>query len=117
MKFKVDENLPIEVAELFTQAGYEAETVYDEDLAGEVDEKLARVCQVEQRAMITLDTDFADIRAYPPEQYPGIIVLRLKRQDKQRVLEVVTRVIKAFDAEELVGNLWIVDERRIRVRS
>jgi len=30
MKFKVDENLPIEVAQLFKDAGFEADTVYDE---------------------------------------------------------------------------------------
>ena len=117
MKFKVDENLPIEVAELFNQAGYEAETVHDENLVGEVDQKLAETCQLERRAIITLDMDFADIRAYPPKQYPGIIVLRLKRQDKQNVLEVVTRITKAFKTEELEGCLWIVDERQIRVRD
>ena len=60
MKFKVDENLPIEVAELFNQAGYEAETVHDENLVGEVDQKLAETCQLERRAIITLDMDFAD---------------------------------------------------------
>ena len=117
MKFKVDENLPIEVAELLQQAGYEAATVHDQNLIGENDLNLASVCQAEQRALITLDTDFADIRVYPPNQYSGIIVMRLKQQDKGSVLKIVTRLVKALPTEELVGYLWIVDEQRIRVRD
>jgi predicted nuclease of predicted toxin-antitoxin system len=29
MQFKIDENLPIEIAELLIDAGYDAKTVYD----------------------------------------------------------------------------------------
>ncbi|MFN8456300.1 MAG: DUF5615 family PIN-like protein [Anaerolineae bacterium] len=117
MKFKIDENLPIEVADLLRQAGYDAATVDEQHLVGENDLYLALVCQTEQRALITLDTDFADIRAYPPGQYSGIIVIRLKQQDKSSVLKIVIRLVKAFPTEELAGYLWIVDEQRIRVRD
>ena len=34
MRFKVDENLPVEVAQLFQEAGYEATTVLDQQLGG-----------------------------------------------------------------------------------
>jgi hypothetical protein len=36
----------------------------------------------ESRILVTLDRDFANIEAYPPRQHAGIIVLRLKTQDK-----------------------------------
>ena len=117
MKFKIDENLPVEVAELLRKAGYDAATVYDQNLTGVVDPTLALVCQSEQRALITLDTDFADIRTYPPDQYVGLVVLRLKQQDKMSVLKVVARMVKALDTEELERHLWILDEQRIRVRE
>jgi hypothetical protein len=67
--------------------------------------------------LITLDIDFADIRTYPPGQYAGLVVLRLKQQDKESVLKVIARLTKAFGAEELARYLWIVDEQRIRVRG
>lgn len=63
MRFKVDENLPVEVAELLRQAGYGAITVHDQGLGGEADAEIASICQEEERALVTLDTDFADIRA------------------------------------------------------
>ena len=117
MKFKIDENLPIEVAELLQQVGYDAATVYDQKLVGEADKNIATVCQAEERAIVTLDTDFADIRVYPPEAYSGIIVMRLKRQDKLTVLGIVARWIKVLSEKTLEGHLWIVDERQIRIRG
>lgn len=63
MEFKVDENLPTEVADLLRQVGYDAVTVLEEHLGGASDSDIVSVCQKEGRILITLDTDFADIRA------------------------------------------------------
>ena len=63
MRFKLDENLPIELAELFRRSGHDAQTVFDEELAGAEDAEIASVCIRERRAIVTLDMDFADIRA------------------------------------------------------
>ena len=117
MKFKIDENLPVEVAEMLSQAGHDAATVIAQTLGGHPDSDIAAVCQREQRALVTIDTDFADIRAYPPRLYAGLIVLRLKQQDKPAVLQVMARVLPTLATEPLTGQLWIVEERRIRVRG
>jgi len=117
MKFKVDENLPVEAADLLREAGYDAMTVVEEHLSGRTDPDLASICQQENRALVTLDTDFADIRTYPPRQFHGLIVLRLRRQDKPHVLEILSRLMGLFSTEQLARHLWIVEEDRVRVRS
>ena len=117
MKFKVDENLPVEVAELLRQAGHDAATVLEQHLSGSADSDVALVCQREERILVTLDLDFADIRAYPPVQFPGIVVLRLKQQDKPHVLEILSRLMRVFPDEPLERHLWIVEERQIRIRG
>lgn len=76
MRFKVDENLPIEVAEVLRTAGHDAATVNEEAVGGVCDPDLALV-QRESRALITLDVGFADIRSYPPEEYQGLVVCGL----------------------------------------
>ena len=76
MGFKIDENLPVEVADLLCRVGYDAVAVVEQHLEGASDSDIVSVCQEEGRALITLDTDFADICAYPPAQFPGLIVLR-----------------------------------------
>ena len=71
LKFKVDENLPTEAAELLTGAGHDAVTVRDQRMAGQPDANVATVCQREDRVVVTLDLDFADIRAYPCRLFPS----------------------------------------------
>jgi predicted nuclease of predicted toxin-antitoxin system len=61
MRFQVDENLPAAVAELLRSAGHDAATVRDEGLAGHEDADVAVAAQREGRAVVTLDTDFANI--------------------------------------------------------
>jgi len=54
VKFKVDENLPVEVADLLGLAGHDATTVLAQNLGGSPDHDLVSVCQDEDRALITL---------------------------------------------------------------
>jgi len=117
MKFKIDENLPVEVAELLQQAGHDALTVLDQQLGGEADGEIGIICQRESRIIVTLDLDFEDIRTYPPRDFSGLIVLRLKRQDKFYVLEIVERLLDVLKDESPEKKLWIVDERRVRIRE
>jgi predicted nuclease of predicted toxin-antitoxin system len=116
VRFKIDENLPVELVEELRVAGHEATSVDDQRLLGASDQHLSGVCKAEGRIFVTLDLDFADIRTYPPDEHPGLIVLRLIRQDKPHVVEVFRRTLKAIGQEPLEGRLWIVEEERIRIR-
>ena len=115
--FKVDENLPFEAVEILAQAGHDAASVLDQSMGGQPDPNVAAVCQQEGRAVVTLDLDFADIRAYPPANYAGIIVLRLARLYKPQILALVQRLLPLLESEPLAGKLWIVDETTVRVRG
>ena len=57
-------------------------TVIDQGMGGDPDARIAALCRAEGRTLLTLDVGFAEIRAYPPSEYGGLIVLRLRRQDK-----------------------------------
>jgi predicted nuclease of predicted toxin-antitoxin system len=117
MKFKTDENLPTETADLLRSAGHDAVTVGEQRLSGAVDDTVAVICQREQRTLVTLDLDFADIRTYPPDRYPGFVVLRLTRQDKASVLRAVGRTIPLLAKNQVTGRLWIVEEHRVRIHG
>ena len=117
MRFKLDENLPVDLVEAFRDAGHDAVTVLDQDLVGARDSDLASVCLSEGRVIVTFDTDFADIRTYPPSMYPGIVVFRLNNQARSHVLEATSRLLKILAGSALNGQLWIVEERRIRIRD
>ena len=116
MKFKLDENLPTEAAEILTQAGYDAHTVLQEELGGTPDSKISAVCKSEQRALVTLDTDFCNILNYPPQDHAGIIVIRALDQSKRAVLSFVRQIAATLDVEDVDGKLWIVQKGSIRIR-
>lgn len=117
MEFKVDENLPSEVCELLRQAGHDAISVLDQKLGGRPDDEIATVCRTEGRALLTLDTDFANILAYPPADYHGIVVIRTEDQSKFVVTSLVRQAIGVLGSERLEQHLWIVEMNRVRIRG
>ncbi|HEX3128020.1 MAG TPA: DUF5615 family PIN-like protein [Thermoanaerobaculia bacterium] len=117
MKFKIDENMPKEVAEMLRSAGHDAVSVLDQDLGGWADPGIAEVCRSEGRVVVTLDVGFADMRSFPPQDYAGLIVLRLKRQDKPSILKAFSRAMRLLPLEPVAQALWIVEKDRVRIRK
>ncbi|MEO7298315.1 MAG: DUF5615 family PIN-like protein [Verrucomicrobiota bacterium] len=117
MKFKFDENLPSDLGAVLRADGHDAHSVLDENLRGAADPSIAKVCQDEQRILITIDLDFAHIKNYPPQDYPGIIVLRLARQDRDTVIAIIPRILTLLQTEPIAERLWIVEDNRTRIRG
>jgi predicted nuclease of predicted toxin-antitoxin system len=117
VRFKIDENLPQAAADLLRSHEHDVETVHDEHLRGAPDATLYARCQHEARILVTLDRDFADIRAYPPRDTPGLIVLRPANQSKEPVLRLLARTIPVLSTEPIAQRLWIVEESRVRIRE
>lgn len=117
MRFKLDENLPDLVRESLGRLGHDAHTVTQEGLSGARDETVFQACITEGRILITLDLDFADIRTYRPGSHPGIWVLRPMKQTFGAIEALVRVGIQLSDVERVSGQLWVIDERRVRIRD
>lgn len=117
MKFKIDENLPIEYRQILEQAGFDAHTVEDEDLSGRDDEAVIDRSRTESRILLTLDLDFGNIRAYPPESFSGILVFRPRSQDKATLIRLLERLVPTLVKRSPDRQLWIVEHDRIRTRE
>lgn len=117
LKFKIDENLPVEAANIFTKFGYDAETVFYEGIKGFPDKEIMELCRREGRILVTLDLDFSDVRVYPPASVPGIIILRITNQSAESILSILEKLMLAIKIENPAAKLWIVEETRIRIRE
>lgn len=115
MQFKIDENLPDSLVALLAENGHDASTARDESLNGRPDVDLAARCKSERRAIVTLDLDFSDITAFPPEEYSGIVVLRVRSQSRAHIISVFQSLLPLLLTEPLDGHLWIVEDNRVRV--
>jgi predicted nuclease of predicted toxin-antitoxin system len=117
LKFKVDENLPTECSSILRGAVLEADTVADEKLSVASDSVLSESCRAEDRALMTLDLDFANVQAYPPKSHPGIVVFRPKSQDKPTLFALLKRLVPVLLKLSPKHQLWIVEPDRIRYRE
>ena len=116
MKLKLDENVTLGAVAVLAGAGHDVETVPGERLVGASDADIAAACRREERALVTFDLGFADVRGYPPGTHPGVIALRLSDQQPAAVIDVLQRLVADYDIESLSGCLAVVSETRIRVR-
>jgi len=119
MMFKLDENLGNRGAELLRKAGHQVSTVFEQQLSGSSDPVVASVCAKEGRCLITMDRDFANSLLFPPQNYTGIVVLRLSHNpDGAEILEALRTFLLALGGREnLTGKLWIVRRNRVREYS
>jgi predicted nuclease of predicted toxin-antitoxin system len=117
LKFKIDENLPVECAHLLRESGFITDTVDEERLSGSNDSILLEFSRSEARVLVTLDLDFADLRLYPPGSHSGIVVIRSKQQDKTTLISLLRRLLPVLHNRSAQGQLWIVEEDRIRYRE
>ncbi len=118
MKFKLDENFGSRTQHLFQAYGHDVQTVRMQGLQGSSDVHLFEVCRVEQRCMVTLDLDFADVLRFPPSLTNGIVVIRLPRNPSLALLEqLVRQFLQTLAHMPLERSLWIVEPSRIRVHE
>ena len=116
-RFKLDENLPRDAQALLVDAGHDVHSVNDERLGGRADSTILDVCLIEDRVLVTLDLDFAEIRLYPPSSHRGIWVLRPGTQSIQNALSALRGALALLGKEPTANRLWIVEASRIRIRE
>lgn len=112
---KLDENLPGVAGQLLRTAGHDVATAQEEGLGGAADDALLAAAVSEDRAVLTLDLDFADVRRHDPVRTAGIIVLRLHDQTLPMIRRAVVRLGDILMRERPAGRLWILDESKLRV--
>jgi predicted nuclease of predicted toxin-antitoxin system len=102
MKLKLDENLSRHLKPLLTGLGHDV---------------LTAAALREERMLLTLDLEFADLRKYPPGSHPGIILFRPPSFGPLSVNKFIIDFVNSADLSELTSCVAIVDPVNVRVRS
>ena len=118
MRFLIDANLPRAAIVVCQKFGHQVEFARDIGMAAAPDEQIAARARESGAALLTRDLDFGDVRRYPPDQYQGIVVLRLP---DTAVAEEIAAVLKRFLSEpgfiaSLAGRLAVVEGDGVRFR-
>jgi predicted nuclease of predicted toxin-antitoxin system len=79
---------------------------------------MVRICCDEQRCLVTLDLDFADVVRFPPQQTNGIVVIRVPRNPSLALLEnLIEQMLQTLNQMSVQKQLWIVEVGRIRIHQ
>ncbi|OGV67207.1 MAG: hypothetical protein A3K19_26185 [Lentisphaerae bacterium RIFOXYB12_FULL_65_16] len=115
VRVKLDENLGTCAAALCREAGFDVATVHGQGLSGASDRELIKVCQSENRCLVTLDLDFSNPFLFNPREHAGIAVLRPPRNPaKDDLLATVRTLVQALRGDSIRGKLWSVQKARVR---
>ena len=118
MKFKLDENVPTQFAGILREKGdHQVDTVDTEHIRGGTDHSLARKCKMEERVLITADTDFSKSLLHPLKNLYGIVVLRSDFPSKRVMLSMFKRFVEMNKLEDLPGKVVIVDNDQVTIRD
>lgn len=115
MRIKLDENLPVRLADILSSLGHDVDTIPQERLSGATDPVVWRAAQAAGRFFITQDLDFSDIRAFRPQTHSGMLVLRLASPGRTAIVQRLKMVFETEDVESWKGCFVVVTERKIRI--
>ena len=85
-------------------------------MVGADDVAIMAQVRADGRAILTLDKGIAAVRAYPPDQYAGIVLFRPRTTGRATTLGFVRQHLPWLFRQTLAGHLFVVSDAGVRIR-
>ena len=115
MKIKLDHNLSRHLRGTLESFDHDVDTAFDEGLARATDKEVLHAATAEDRILFTLDTDFLNLKRYPPKRHAGVVVFRPSRQGAVAVMKIVEAFVRSADLRKYRKRTALVERTRIRI--
>ena len=109
-----DDNIPRSVVEKLRSIGIDITRASDYE-KGLSDEEIAMIARLENRVIITFDSDFGEILIKKEILFPGLIYLDFEPRSSQYIFEEILTLLEADI--EFYGAITVFDGYKIRQRK
>src|SRR5574340_1183759 len=105
MRVLVDENIPRMTVEALRATGHDVKDIRGTSDQGITDAGLWELALAQSRVLITTDKGFTEYRSAP---HHGILIVRLRQPNRQKIHHAVMHVVDRFSEQEWPNLLVVV---------
>jgi predicted nuclease of predicted toxin-antitoxin system len=105
MRVLVDENIPRMTVTALIALGHDVKDIRGTCIQGAADSDLWALANAECRALVTTDKGFTEYRS---SQHHGILVVRLRQPNRQKIHQSVMHVFERFSETEWPNLLVVI---------
>src|SRR5438874_10881479 len=113
MRFKLDENLPQELADDLRRLGHDPDSIVEEGLSGAKDRTVLQAARTAGRVLLTLDKGIASLRQPPVPDHAGVCLFRPDPAGRRPVSSFVLARLSVLREMKLAGRRPVVCPIRI----
>ncbi|WGV24985.1 DUF5615 family PIN-like protein [Halotia branconii] len=116
MKFLADMGISLRTVFWLRSGGYDVVHLRNEDLQRLPDNEILIKARVEERILLTVDLDFAQLLAISGDNLPSVILFRLGNENYDVINERLTQVLNECQEDLELGAIISVNNETFRVR-
>ena len=120
LRFFSDQCVPAEITEILRRHGHEVTVLRDVLPIRSLDPAVIAKAQELGAILLSLNGDFADIVAYPPASYLGIVAIQLHNHPEiiPQLMERLVAYLGNQPGQEFYHRkLFLVESHRVRIRQ
>jgi predicted nuclease of predicted toxin-antitoxin system len=112
MRLLIDENVRSDIHVFLKSCGHDILSV----TPGAQDLEIAQLAKKTKRIIITHDMHFADILMYPPEEYSGIIRIKIHPPNAPTIIAALKDLLSKVTPDKLDKKLVVLEADGFRIR-